>query len=465
MLYLPFQYRLRKNRKMKNAYISKDKNLNSNNYKFEKLANNFMPLSKIEQMKFFENHLRIFWYISIELIQVMIHTSLILVFLLEIKCQNSNTAINFSNDVSGLSHNNPMNPPETVNGVFSGAYYHHKGLGTHQGDTGESQIMFTSDALHHAAPSEIFISGPPQFCGTDLTSGAMNLNQLHQQMADGISQMHKASILKKEKEKEIIQLEAQIAQEKMEEKQEEVERLKQLDTVAEINEHKKPEVLGKKVIPVVSFTQETMPLRHHVRHILKMIDAVQATENANIDAQRQVARLDDITDKFESKNMIFDDANRYTAFRKAAGIEDTIPMDIPVLSINGNFYVTGGYKSHDPEVLLPNPPAFDGHTHFENHGRIGEGTVPQNDNNFPDKTTLPLSSPLESSRLPPAPLPPPLQPQPAKPSNNAPYPKNLPQFLDSFPTIDNINNNLSTGLQTAKIKTDMIKRLTGYSVK
>lgn len=344
----------------------------------------------------------------------------------------------YANNDAGLSHNNPYNPPDAVYGNMTGEFFEHRDLGYHQGDTGKAQIMFTADALHHAAPGEIFISGSGDQSFTD---GSMNLNQLHQRMADDVTAMHEANIIKKTKEKEIKRLEAEIAAEKSEQKREEISRLKHLDSVAEVNEHKAPEVLGKKVIPVVSFTQETLPLRHHVRYILKMIDAVQATENAAIDAQKQVARLDDITDQMASDNLLFTDAKRYQAFKNAAGIEETVPMEVPVLGINGEFYVAPqkGPPIHDSSSAMPNPPAFDGHTHFEDHGRVGEVDPPLTPQSF----------------LPPMDPPPPLLPPVFQP----PKRPNFPELLNYSPTIDDINYGLTEGEEFAKMKSDFIRKM------
>lgn len=293
---------------------------------------------------------------------------------------NSVLSVDYDDDHTSFQMNGSL---PLYSGVkdFKNGFYIHRGIGNHQGDTGKAQMVFTADALHHGASGEIFISGSDDQAITD---GALDLNQLHQRMADDVTAFHEANIIKKTKEKEIKTLEAEIAAEKSQQKQEEIARLKQLDSVAEINEHKSPEVLGKKVIPVVSFTQETLPLRHHIRYVLKMIDAVQQTENAAIDAQKQIARLDDITDKLAIDNLLFTDAKRYQAFKKAAGIEDTVPRDIPVTSINGEFYVApGSFNANHPEdfghpVLdkMPNAPAPDGHLHFEDHGHINEPTKP-----------------------------------------------------------------------------------------
>lgn len=268
----------------------------------------------------------------------------------------------------GFTHGHGADTMHNVNGDMGGAYFHHRGLGEHGGDTGINGILFTSDALHHGGDGQIFVSGPNE---DQQNLSGMGLDQLHQKMAGDIAAMHEANIKRKQKQREAALLESQIAQEIVEAKEEEISRLKHLDDVVGINEHKSPEVLGKKVIPVATFTEETMPLRHHVRYLLGMIGAMQATENANIEAQRKVAKLDDITDQFRPFNAVINDENRYKAFQKAADLDKLMPESIPVTSINGDFYVTPSHEGevhhHDDDHLVP-APAPDGHTHFSDHG-------------------------------------------------------------------------------------------------
>lgn len=345
----------------------------------------------------------------------------------------------YNND-AGLSHNDPATPAGIAYGHSSGEYYKHRDLGSHQGDSGKAQIMFTADALHHGTPGEILMSGGVQELADDPMNGAFDMNQLHQRVADSINAMHDANIQRKMKLQEIASLEAEIANERAEQKREEIERLKNLDSAAEVNEHKKPEVLGKKIIPVVTFTQETLPLRHHIRNILRKIDDVQATENENIKAQLEVARLDDITDKIGTNNLLFTDAKRYQAFMKASGLSETVPLELPVLGINGEFYVSSHGTEKGHVQGLPNPPAFDGHTHFEDHGRVGQ--PPDTKLQSPSSVVVPPATDLPSPK--------PLFPIPRK---------NLGEMLDSPMSLDEINEQMAHGRDVANATAEMIREI------
>ncbi|ELQ76914.1 hypothetical protein THOM_0110 [Trachipleistophora hominis] len=416
-----------------------------------------------------------------------------------------------NNNGSGFTHGDVPDGLYDVNGNMGGAYYNHQGLGTHSGDIGVNGILFTADALHHGGDGEIFVSGP---AADQENLVGMGLDQLHQKMASDIAVMHNANIESKKKQMEAAMLEAQIAQEMAEAKEEEISRLKYLDDVAEINEHKDPEVLGKQVIPVATFTEETMPLRHHVRYLLNMIKSMQDTENANVEAQRKIARLDDITDKFKPYNAVFSDAQRYRAFQKAAGLDGYFPMHFPVTTINGNFYVShSGNETHDHDKVMNSPPAPDGHTHFSNHGLEASPvpTVPASVATIPPPAMSssspalhsqpplqstspfhPLTPPIYPSNSalpfppPPTPLPHPLAPPPspqisspppppalANPSNKVTHPKPNrhpipsrsapsppPRTLPPLSPLDQINKQQEEGRRLASMKADYIRSLT-----
>lgn len=264
----------------------------------------------------------------------------------------------------GISHGDMGCPGYDVNGGMGGAFNHHRGPGVHSGDTGKNGIVFTKDVLHHN-DGEIYVSEP-------VSGDFADLNDLHNKLMDRIKNLHDATIQRKEAEKEQARLEEEIANEKIKKAQEEVERLKQLDDQAAINEHKKPEVLGKQVIPVVNFTSENIPLIHHVRLIIKKLAAIQENEMKTIEAQKRIARLEDITDRLDTGNFIYD-TEEYKKFLDAASLGN--PIYFPVYDNGGKFYIGNSFEDQDLNTDMAHDPVSggsfrspDGHSHFVDHG-------------------------------------------------------------------------------------------------
>ncbi|KAG0439894.1 hypothetical protein DMUE_2126 [Dictyocoela muelleri] len=279
----------------------------------------------------------------------------------------------------GVSHGDNGCPGYDTEGGMGGDYEHHRGPGTHSGDTGNNGIIFTKDVVHHP-DGEIYVDmeNPP--------IDGMDIKQLHDQILDDIQSIHDATIARKLAEQEAAKLAAEIADEKIKKAKEDFSRLKQLDDQAAIEEHKNPEVLGKQVIPVANFTVESFPLNHHIRNAARRIAAIQAIQDNIIEAQRRITRLEDITDKLKTPEGVANDNEIYKQFLDAASLGE--PFYFPVASNNGTFYISphegdeeakanGGYAenddlakrdmAHDP-VSGGHYKSPDGHTHFVDHG-------------------------------------------------------------------------------------------------
>lgn len=275
----------------------------------------------------------------------------------------------------GVSHGDNGCPGYDTEGGMGGDFEHHRGPGTHSGDTGKNGILFTKDIVHHP-DGEIYVEIP----GENPPINGLDIKELHDQILDDIKNIHNATIDRKEAEKKAARLEAEIADEKIKKAKEDFARLKQLDDEAAIEEHKNPEVLGKQVIPVANFTIESFPLNHHIRNAARRIAAIEAIQDNIIEAQKRITRLEDITDKLKTPEGVANDNEIYKQFLDAASLGD--PFYFPVSSRDGSFYISphegdtdeylGGDKmsrdmAHDP-VSGGHYKSPDGHTHFVDHG-------------------------------------------------------------------------------------------------
>ncbi|KAL0265808.1 UNVERIFIED_CONTAM: hypothetical protein PYX00_011523 [Menopon gallinae] len=263
---------------------------------------------------------------------------------------------------------------------------HDAGTGMHRGDTGKSNIMFAQDVVHHG-DGGLYI-GRGGAAGADHPFG---VDDIHNQMNKAKLDKYAASIAQKQAALAATKLKGDIAAEVARKKDEELAILATLDAKAQALEKEKPEVLGKKVIPVVNFTEESNPLKHHVRMLNAKIAAINETERKNIEAQRQLTRLDDITDKFKFNNMMVENPKLYSRFLAAGAIQDYM-LDVPVADTNGMFYIKpySGSGSHAGLGHLRDRKEYlDEHTHFQDHGiHVPEKDYPiaryiLNSRNFP----------------------------------------------------------------------------------
>eukprot|EP00866_Antonospora_locustae_P001460 jgi/Antlo1/1460/2555 len=242
---------------------------------------------------------------------------------------------------------------------------HDAGTGTHRGDTGKSNIMFAQDVVHHGDGGLYIGRG-----GSEGADHPFGIDDIHNQMNKAKLDRYAASIAQKRAQLAAIRLKGDIAAELAKKKEEELAILAALDAKAKALEKEKPEVLGKKAIPVVNFTEESNPLKHHVRMLNAKIRAINETERKNIEAQRQLTRLDDITDKFKFNNIMVENPKLYSRFLAAGAVQDYM-LDVPVADTNGIFYIKphSGSGSHAGlKHLRDSKQYLNNHTHFQNHG-------------------------------------------------------------------------------------------------
>ncbi|EPR79971.1 hypothetical protein SLOPH_1709 [Spraguea lophii 42_110] len=247
--------------------------------------------------------------------------------------------------------------------------HHGEVVPLHGGDTGLSGVILTRDVLHH--PGKGIFVGMKGKTPLPVAEG-MGLDDLHEKIADNKDAAHKASIARKIAEMKKHELDASIAAEMEQQKKEEMERLKNLDLQIAKSEHVKPETLGKHVIPVAVFTQESFPLIHHLRDVMKKIKSIQAAEYKAIESQEHIARLDDITDQLPPPNPILETPEFYQKFFNAANLPDAIPSHVPVFGTPGNFYIGNNPDQNaHAEIAGPGTGEYEspeGHGHYVGHG-------------------------------------------------------------------------------------------------
>ncbi|KAM0677895.1 hypothetical protein BDAP_001574 [Binucleata daphniae] len=271
----------------------------------------------------------------------------------------------------GAASNHGGNPGYDTHGGFGEPFAHLNGHGTHVGDSGKNGILFTNDILHHGEGG-VFVS----MGGTQTRMpNTLSIDDIHNKMNDVVEDAHNASIANKEATRRAELLRASIAQERAKQKQEELAILKNLDDQAAKEEHLRPEVLGKKTIPVAAFTQESFPLFHHVRDLLGKIQAIRATEQKAIEAQETITRLDDITDQVRLQDVSLENPHAYHNFM-LAGKTNGLLFDVPVVDKMGSFYIspTSGDINENVHDLAMKEHVFpDGHAHLVNHGDVVSG--------------------------------------------------------------------------------------------
>ncbi|KAM0688128.1 hypothetical protein COBT_000618 [Conglomerata obtusa] len=261
--------------------------------------------------------------------------------------------------------------PSLHNHGLDGVSNHLTGSGTHAGDIGKNNILFTNDIMHHGNGG-VFVS-----LGNSKATlpNTLSIDDIHNKMSDVVEDAHNASIANKEAIRRAELLRASIAEERAKQKQEELAMLKQLDLQAAKEENLRPEVLGKMSIPVATFTQESFPLFHHVRDLLGKIRAIQATESKAIQAQETITRLDDITDQVRLQDVSLENPSAYHNFM-AAGKTDGLLFHVPVVDHGGAFYISstsGDQNLATHDVPMTSHTFADGHSHFVDHGNCASG--------------------------------------------------------------------------------------------
>ncbi|KCZ73947.1 hypothetical protein H311_05092, partial [Anncaliia algerae PRA109] len=136
---------------------------------------------------------------------------------------------------------------------------HSSGMGSHRGDEGAGNIMVARDVVHHGDGS-VFVQEKGKGKGPIPT---MNVEDIHNAINKAIMDAHGDEIARKNMQLKENQLQKALADEKARARADQINMLKDLDRQATALEQQKPEVLGKKAIPVVNFTEDTYPLRHH----------------------------------------------------------------------------------------------------------------------------------------------------------------------------------------------------------
>ncbi|KAK1347479.1 hypothetical protein CWI38_0019p0080 [Hamiltosporidium tvaerminnensis] len=271
----------------------------------------------------------------------------------------------------GISHGDSGHYGYDIHGGMGGVFANHRGKNMHKGDSGLNGILFTRDVVHHGDGS-IFVSMNEGTGGpiVGVPESGLTLDQIHEGINRAINNAHDASIAKKDAEKRAEELKASIAQEQAEQQAEEAARLKELDDKAAMIEHEKPEVLGKRTIPIVNFTEESIPLMHHMRELSKRIDDIRETEAQNILAQQMITRLDDMTDAVPKRNVISDNPDFYKEFEDAGNV-DNFKFHVPVTDNRGSFYIKSDETGdHSHSVPMRSHKSPDGHSHWVDHGEL-----------------------------------------------------------------------------------------------
>lgn len=275
---------------------------------------------------------------------------------------------------SGAAHGDGGHLGYDTHGHFGELMAHHNGAATHEGDIGKNNILFANDIIHHGDGGVYVSSGD-----NSSVPNTLSLDDIHHRMSDAMADAHNASIAGKEAARKAEMLKASIAAERAKQKEEELATLKELDDAAAKQEHLRPEVLGKKTIPVATFTQESFPLFHHVRQLLAKIKAIQDTEQKAIQAQATITRLDDITDEIRLQDVGLENPHAYQNFL-AAGNANDFMFHVPVVDPAGDFYISNASThsnvgTHDVPMKEKTYP--DGHSHFVDHGDVTDADLGQ----------------------------------------------------------------------------------------
>ncbi|EJW04919.1 hypothetical protein EDEG_00939 [Edhazardia aedis USNM 41457] len=268
----------------------------------------------------------------------------------------------------GKSHGDHGHDGYDKDGKFGHPMGHHNGYGTHGGDSGKNNLLFTNDVIHHGN-GNVYANLDEK---PNKLPNTLSVDDIHDKMNDAMNDAHNASIAGKEAERNAELLRASIAAERTRQKNEQIAQLKALDDEAARKEAERPEVLGKKTIPVATFTQESFPLYHHVRDLMAKIKGIQQAEMRVIQAQKTITRLDDITDLVRLNDVAVENPHAYHEFLNAGQARDK-SLYIPVLDTGGKFYVSGSSSAHNlgtHDIPLKDKMFADGHSHFSDHGNM-----------------------------------------------------------------------------------------------
>ncbi|RVD92994.1 hypothetical protein TUBRATIS_004850 [Tubulinosema ratisbonensis] len=271
---------------------------------------------------------------------------------------------NFGSLGSGYRNFEGYNPSgaDLENGV------HASGVGSHRGDAGASNVLVARDVVHHGDGS-IYVQRAGDSNGMNGV-GTMDPQGIHNAINKAKLDQHAANLAKKALELKQKELEKEIANEKIQARNDQIKLLQDLDKQAAILEQQKPEVLGKKAIPVVNFTEDSYPLRHHIKMINQKMKAIKEAEARTIKAQAELTKLDDITDKFKFDNARVASPKILNNFLQVGGVKP-LELDIPVLGSQGSFYIKGnaGHGSHSQgNHVGDNIIEGDDHAHYNDHG-------------------------------------------------------------------------------------------------
>ena len=260
-----------------------------------------------------------------------------------------------------------------VNGVAGhGGYGMAAAGGTHAGDVG-GQIFYGQDVLHHGGGGAyIFDSKHARPGGPG--GSPLSIEDIHNKMRDALIGGNAARIKAEKAKLDESRAQARIASEQAKQMADTLKILKELDKEA-MHMEKHPEVLAKKVIPVVKFTAESNPLKHHLRYLHNLIKAIQEQENRYAKSQEELTKLYDVTSLFDFGSIVQRHPNLYRDFLKAGKVPG-YALDVPVINPeSGSFYISptsGAADSHGGFGFgMDNiQKSSAGHPHVEHHGAI-----------------------------------------------------------------------------------------------
>lgn len=236
------------------------------------------------------------------------------------------------------------NASELVNGYGSNESFDPS---IHRGDKGLGHVVFTTDALHHGNGILMSVSGKD-----DILRKKPNEQTLDKVMKNAENEAAKAEIKVKIKEKELKEIEKDIAEKESHRLMHEREMLQEEKKRIENLKLKNPEILAKNSIPVVVFDSHGFPYAHHLKMILSKVNQIRNVNRALIDSQQKIAKLDDITDKMARLNPGTKNPIDYKNVLDLTGANNLV-FNIPVSPSNGNFYISDTSKNGTDHINHP----------------------------------------------------------------------------------------------------------------
>lgn len=227
----------------------------------------------------------------------------------------------------------------------------------HRGDTGLGDMVATKDILHHNDNAYYMSVNPKNDILRDKPNAADLHGQIHQAEEAALQAEINARAAAEEAAHNNAALQSAIALKK----KQVVMHLKELGTKMSHMRTTSPEVLAKEAIPTAVFSEETMPLHHHMELLQNQINAVKRIQLRQLKAQKKLTRLSDITGKIASEAE--DMPKGYSTFIQAAPVHD---IEIPVTrENNGRFYISprSGGATHPREKYTGSDPHHDNDYH------------------------------------------------------------------------------------------------------